>query len=289
MHKSIDEGGRFARLLTTSLTEPGALSLDALRDSIDQQVEHSEPATREWIAAVRSVQRSGLLTSEQADAMVVEIAFSWQGDLNEKAELFSSLGDDDLASGTHVGRWDFHAKARQPFVELMYGLDNAERQSAVEYPSWADENEAPATSRPAWLGFHDGIDDDGISIASIQRSRAQGVFSEDVAWFLLDRMAEATMSRELAADPVLREIEERIDCVEFDGGGPAEGNKVGSREGASATWLALDAARERRVALFKRRVLAEAGEHEMVRAMKERPDEFRRRVGAVGRSRAEGA
>ena len=92
----------YAHLLTAALTEPGALSFEALHESIDQQVEESEPATREWIAAVRRVQQAGQLTREQADAMVVELVFSWNGQLDEKAALLSSLGDEALAEGARA-------------------------------------------------------------------------------------------------------------------------------------------------------------------------------------------
>ena len=93
----------YAHLLTAALTEPGALSFGALHESIDQQVEESEPATWEWIAAVRRVQQAGQLTREQADAMVVEeFVFSWNGQFDEKAALLSSLDDEASAEGARA-------------------------------------------------------------------------------------------------------------------------------------------------------------------------------------------
>lgn len=308
---------QYAQLLTTALTEPGALAFGELLERLDTQIGENEFVARTWIAAARQVQAAGHLTAGQADGLVMEIVYIWQSGLDEKAELLRSLGESALAQGTHDGKAGFWLEARKPLYELMHTLDDAERASRVSYPSWNDDD-APALprtrgpklydeqyeeeledltdrwrtavkGRKPWtvadaLAFdylisHDNENGAGdVRIAAIQRAHAEGMLDEDLTWLLLDRIVEAMVSSALTEDPVLSELTERKMDVEDEGGGPTDERNPDARAHASAAWLALDAAEDRRALLFKGPVLQAAGEEEMVRVMKEQPEEFRRRI-----------
>jgi hypothetical protein len=136
----------------------------------------------------------------------------------------------------------------------------------------------------ASVGNEEGEGD--LQIAVIQRARELGVLDKPLSWLLLDRVAEAMLGMSPEdGDPILRQIEDQINEVECDGGGPpdeAEGETaIEATAGASASWVTLDAVRERRLTLLKRRVLRGAGETEMAREMKERPVAFLARLKAA--------
>ena len=313
---------QYAMMLTASLTEPGAVSLDELVERIDHQVAENESAARDWMKAVRRVQAAGLLTAEQADGFVLELAYQWHGDFPGKIELLRSVGAESLAEGTRTRKAAFWLEVRRPFLTLKSALDKTERASRARYPSWDDPDDdatmVPRTAgpklydeqfeaevdelaerwrmavncEPPWtvadaLAFdyllaHENIDGAGdVRVAAIQRAHADGALDRDLAWYLLDRMAEAMASAELSADKVLTDLTERKEEAEDEGGGPTDRKTPGSHEGASAAWLALDLAEDRRAAVFKGRVLRAVGEDEMVREMKERPEAFRELMRAM--------
>jgi len=203
-------------------------------------------------------------------------------------ELVHKLDDAERASRVSYPSWDDDdegapAAPRKTWPKLYDEKYEAEVDEYVDRWRMAVKREKPWTVADAlafdYLISHDNENGAGdIRIAAIQRAHAEGVLDQDLTWLLLDRIAEAMVTSELQADPVLTDLTERKIDVEDMGGGPTDRETPGSHEGASAAWLALDAAEDRRALVFKRRVLRAAGEDEMVRVMKEQPEEFRRRV-----------
>jgi hypothetical protein len=206
-------------------------------------------------------------------------------------ELVHRLDDAERASRVSYPSWNDDdesapAAPRKTWPKLYDEQFEAEVDELVDRWRMAVNREKPWTVADTlafdYLGAHDNEKGAGdIRIAAIQRAHAEGVLDQDLTWFLLDRIAEAMVTSELQADPVLTDLTERKMDVEDMGGGPTDRETPGSHEGASAAWLALDAAEDRRALVFKGRVLRAAGEDEMVRVMKEQPEEFRRRVEAA--------
>jgi hypothetical protein len=117
----------------------------------------------------------------------------------------------------------------------------------------------------AYIAAIENMEEKGdLELAAIQRARELGILDPDLAWLLLDRIAESMVDAD--ADAVLQGIEERKDDV-------FEEKEVEM----------LDEAQERRMGVLKRGILRAAGEDDMARVMKEKPAEFRARLAAAAK------
>jgi hypothetical protein len=214
-------------------------------------------------------------------------------------ELHDRDDFEDRASRVEYPSWEdddeppIHAaNAPQPTRREVYDEDYAEKLAG-----FVERWRLAVTGGDIWtvsaaldfaylaaLGNEDGEGD--LQIAVIQRARELGVLDKNLSWLLLERIADSMLGLNPEdADPILRRIEDQIDEVECEGGGPhdeAAGEAaIDVTAGASAAWQALDEVRQRRVALLRRRVLRVAGETDMAREMKERPVAFRARLKAT--------
>ena len=314
---------QYAQLLTTALTEPAALDIGDVVERMDAQTTRNAEQGRAWIAAVRRVQQAGHLSSDDADAFVHHLASSVVEDVvtaelldslgetalastvrREGVEFPERLEERfwELALGDPT---DADTKVRYP-TWLDDGDDSprlivsADALALVEKDfvekldlqvwSWR----RAVTGEDGWtvdvaiafaFGGARGIDtpDGALHLLAVQRARDEGVLDENLSWLLFERVAEWIISDELEADEAMQELEERIDLLELEGSGPDDPTMRGNTEGASKAWIVLNDVRERRTSLLKRRVLRAVGEEEMVRAMKERPEEYGRRVEMAAR------
>jgi hypothetical protein len=103
-----------------------------------------------------------------------------------------------------------------------------------------------------------------LNFDAIQRARDLNILKPDLAWLLLDQIAESMADAD--ADRVINAIDDQLD-EEF---GDLE------RE-------LLEAAQYRQLAVLKRRILVAKGEGEMARFMKENPGAYQARVAAAAK------
>jgi hypothetical protein len=118
-------------------------------------------------------------------------------------------------------------------------------------------------------------------IASIQRARVLGWLDTDFSYVVLDLVAQAMVTEDCAADPVLRGIEEQLSEVSALHGIEDGGEHCDDPADPPGDWAELRRARERRLAIFKCRVLRGLGEEEMVRLMEDSLDEYVARLNAA--------
>lgn len=314
---------QYARLLTTALTEPAALDIGDVAERMEAQTTRNAEQGRAWIAAVRRVQQAGHLSADDADAFVHHVAASVVEDLVTPELLESlgdsALAHAVRNSGvdfpyqleerfwamTFGDATDANTKVRYP-TWPDDGDDTPPRLVSAAVLSLLDKDFAEkldlavsswrraVTGEDGWtvdvaiafaFGGARGLDtpEGALHLLAVQRVRDEGVLDENLSWLLFDRIAEWMIYDELEADAAMRELEERIDLIELDGGGPDDPTMRGGTEGASSTWIVLNEVRERRTSLLKRRLLRTVGEEEMARAMRERPKEFARRVEMAAR------
>jgi len=314
---------QFAQLLTTALTEPAALDIGDVVERMDAQTTGNEEQGRAWIAAVRRVQQAGHLSRDDANAFVHHVASSVVEDIvtaplldalgetalastvRRKGAEYPERLEERFWKLVYSDPPDVDCKVRYPtwpddgddtprkiVSAAALQLSDEEFAEKLDLQVWAWRR--AVTGEDGWtvdvavafaFGGARGLDtpDGALHILAVQRARDEGVLDENLSWLLFDRVAEWMIYDELESDAAMRELEERIDLLELEGGGPDDPTIRGNTKGASKAWIVLNEVRERRTALLKRRVLRGVGEEEMVRAMKERPEEFRRRVEMAAR------
>ena len=144
------------------------------------------------------------------------------------------------------------------------------RQAANHVSMWT----VAAVLNFAWSGAYGNEDGDGDKeIASIQCARDLELIDKELAYMLLDRIADA-MIGDMESDPVLHGIEEQMEEMGLDSGWDGA-DKPGEDPRTVAGWKALRAAQVRREELIKREILRARGEEEMAHLMEHSPEEFR--------------
>lgn len=314
---------QYARLLTTALTEPAALDIGDVVERMDAQTTGNAEQGRAWITAVRRVQQAGHLSADDADAFVHHVASSVVEDvvtaelleslgetalartvrskgadfpdrLEERFWVLAFRDPTDADTKVRYPTWPDDGDDSPALIVSAAALALVDKDFAEKLDLQVWSWRRAVTGEDGWtvdvaLAFAFGgarrIDepDAALHLLAVQRARDEGVLDENLSWLLFDRVAEWIIYDELESDAAMRELEERIDLIELDDGGPDDPTVRGNTEGASKAWIVLNDVRERRTSLLKRRVLRAVGEDEMVRAMKERPEEFGRRVEMAAR------
>lgn len=311
-----------ATLLTASLTEHGAVSLAQLVTRAGKAAGESETDGWLWIAAVRRVQMDAHLTSRHADALVMHIAKRLPRFASEGPAMLRKFGEREIAESVQLGGEPYEIRMVLELAGLVHMADDATGRWLVDYPEWTEDDAAAAPLRDlgAWSATYEdesivqalveewriaaltGDRDDlltrltldcleatqslrlgVLSLVAIRRCSGAGVVSEDFSWLVADMVAKAMVKPELETDSVLDKIRLRLGRLEAAGDGPDDAKTPWLVVGASGEWRVLDAARERRIALFQRRVLRAAGWEEAAGLMRADLGEWRRRVNEVRR------
>jgi len=128
----------------------------------------------------------------------------------------------------------------------------------------------------AVVAAYDNMEGEGDAwVASIQGARAEGIITRDLSWLLIERVTKMMVPEIPVGDTVLPEIRDIMEEIPYYPGTPATpDDDPRDRQ----RWETLDAVYEGRRERYRRRILTDAGEDEMVKMMEERPTEFQMRI-----------
>ena len=130
------------RRLIAALAEPESTDVEALVERMRDEASGNEPAGRRWVAAVRRVQASGKLESDEADSIVNDVATAIMSDASTRdAELGRLAEQLKPLHELHGANWDAYRAAKekagegfsQPEPVYPDGLGDLMKEYSVRY------------------------------------------------------------------------------------------------------------------------------------------------------------